>query len=130
MNYALDIISISSVHPVAETLNLLQNAFQSKGITVYARIDQKAEAAKAGLELRPMELMIFGNPKAGIPLMNKEPLVGLDLPLKVLAWESAENKVWVSFNSANYLQHRFTLPDDLIKPIAAVEGLIRNTLQS
>lgn len=130
MNYALDIISISSVYPVAETMNLLQNAFLSKGITVYARIDQKSEAAKAGLELRPMELLIFGNPKAGIPLMNREPLVGLDLPLKVLVWESAENKVWVSFNSADYLKHRFTLPDDLIKPIAAVEGLIRTTLQS
>ncbi|MFI5156901.1 MAG: DUF302 domain-containing protein, partial [Chitinophagales bacterium] len=127
--FALDIISIPSSHSVSETMNQLQNAFLSKGITVYTRIDQKAEALKAGLELKAMEPMIFGNPKSGIPLMNKEPLVGLDLPLKVLAWESAENKVWVSFNSANYLQHRFTLPDDLMKPIAAVEGLIRNTLQ-
>jgi uncharacterized protein (DUF302 family) len=129
MNYALDIISIPSRHPVTETMNQLQNAFQAKGITVYARIDQKAEAAKAGLELKSMELMIFGNPKAGVPLMNKEPLVGLDLPLKVLAWESTENKIWVSFNSAGYLQQRFTLPDDLIKPIGSVEGLIRETLK-
>lgn len=129
MNYALDIISIASVHPVAETMTQLQNAFMSKGITIYARIDQKAEAEKAGLELRPMELMIFGNPKAGIPLMYKEPLTGLDLPLKVLAWESSENKVWVSFNSAAYLQQRFALPEDLIKPISAVEGLIRNILK-
>jgi uncharacterized protein (DUF302 family) len=125
MNYALDIISIRSHKTVRESIDSLQEGFRAKGITIYARLDQQAEAHKAGLEMRPLELLIFDNPKAGIPLMKSEPLVGLDLPLKLLAWESEDQKVWVSFNSAAYLQHRFSLPDDLMKPISSVEGLIR-----
>jgi uncharacterized protein (DUF302 family) len=129
MNYELDIISIRSSHTVTETINKLQEAFKAKGITIYGRIDQKAEATKVGLDLRPMELLIFGNPKAGIPLMKTEPLVGIDLPLKLLGWESEDQKVWVSFNSAGYLQHRFSLPEELMKPIAVIEGMIRIILQ-
>ena len=129
MNYELDIVSIQSSDTVSITVDKLQEAFKAKGMTLYGRIDQKAEASKAGLDIRPIELLIFGNPKAGIPLIKAEPLVGLDLPLKLLAWESEDKKVWVSFNSVAYLKHRFSLPDELVKPLAGVETLIRSTVQ-
>jgi uncharacterized protein (DUF302 family) len=128
MNYQLDIISIRSSETVNKTVDKLQEALKAKGISIYARIDQKAEAAKVGMDIRPIELLIFGNPKAGVPIMKAEPLVGLDLPLKLLAWESEDQKVWVSFNSIGYLQHRFSLSDDIVKPLAGVEGLIRGVV--
>lgn len=128
MNYQLDIISIRSSDTVSKTIDKLQEAFKARGITIYGRIDQKAEAAKVGIDIRPIELLIFGNPKTGVPIMKAEPLVGLDLPLKLLAWESEDQKVWVSFNSIAYLQHRFSLSDDLVKPLNGIEGLIRGSV--
>jgi uncharacterized protein (DUF302 family) len=68
---------------------------QSKGITIFARIDQQVEAEKVGLSLRPTQLLLFGNPQAGTPLMVAEPTIALDLPLKVVAWEAADGKVWL-----------------------------------
>ena len=128
MNYYLDIVSIPSRYNVKETIDKLSDAFQSKGITIYGRIDQQAEAAKAGLQLRPVELLIFGNPKAGIPLIAHEPLCALDLPLKVLAWQDANGKSWLSYNSLAYLQKRFSLPEELIGKLAGVETIIQSTV--
>lgn len=86
-------------------------------MTIYARIDQQQEALKAGLSLAPLELLVFGNPKAGVPLMAANPVSGIDLPLKALAWQDKDGKTWLSYNSPEYIQQRFGLPDELIQKI-------------
>lgn len=119
------IITMASPYTVKETVDRLENMLRSKGATIFARIDQQAVARQAGLEMPATELLLFGNPKAGTALMLAKPLSGLDLPLKVLAWQDKEGKNWLSYNSFGYLQQRFSIPDDLIHPIAMVEGLIK-----
>lgn len=119
------IITLASPYTVEETIDRLENLLRSKGAAIFARIDQKAEAVKAGLNMNPLELLLFGNPKAGTPLMQAEPLSGLDLPLKAIAWQDDEQKIWLSYNSFSYLQERFGLSDELIKPLSVVEGLLK-----
>lgn len=123
------IISQISPYPVIEALDRLEAILQAKGITIFARIDQKAEAEKVGLSLLPTQLLLFGNPKAGTPLMVAEPTIALDLPLKILAWEAADGKVWLSYNDPNYLKQRFSLSDELVENIAIVALLIERALQ-
>lgn len=125
----MGVTSLPSKFAVKETIDRLEDALRSKGITIYGRIDQQAEARKAGFEIRALELLLFGNPKAGIPLMQQEPLSGLDLPLKVLAWEGEDGKVWLSYNDFSCLQSRFGLPQELIDKISGVEMLIKNVLE-
>ncbi|HEY9847661.1 MAG TPA: DUF302 domain-containing protein [Candidatus Caenarcaniphilales bacterium] len=123
------IISQLSPYSVPETIDRLEAILQAKNITVFARIDQQAEAEKVGLSLRPTQLLLFGSPKAGTPLMVAEPLIALDLPLKVLAWEAADSKVWLSYNDPNYLKQRFSLSDDLVKNIAVIAPLLNQALR-
>lgn len=123
------IISQPSPYSVTEVINILEAILEAKGITIFARIDQQAEAEKVGLSLRATQLLLFGNPKAGTPLMVAEPTIALDLPLKILAWEAADGKVWLSYNDPNYLKQRFSLSDDLVKNIAVIVPLINQALQ-
>jgi len=116
--------TLASNYPVKETLDRLENLLRSRGATIFARIDQSAEAEKACLSMNPLELLLFGNPKAGTPLMMAKPLAGIDLPLKAMAWQDNEQRVWLSYNSFSYLQERFGLSDELMKPLSAVEGLL------
>jgi uncharacterized protein (DUF302 family) len=118
------IISQPSPYSVPETIDRLAAILQAKGITIFARIDQQAEAEKVGLNLPPTQLLLFGNPHAGTPLMVAEPTIALDLPLKALAWSAADGKVWLSYNDPNYLKQRFSLSDDLVKNIKIVVPLI------
>jgi len=127
MNANNGIISQPSQYSVTATIDRLEAVLQAKGITIFARIDQQAEAEKVGLSLRPTQLLLFGNPKAGTPLMVAEPTLALDLPLKALAWEAAD-KVWLSYNDPNYLKQRFSLSDELVKNIAVIEPLIHQAL--
>ena len=106
-----------------ETISRLKDLFQKQGITIYSQIDQQLEASKSGLHLRPLQLLIFGKPSAGIPLMNANPLSGLDLPLKVLVWEDDEKKVWLSYNKFEYIQKRFNLPLNLILNLSRTETI-------
>jgi len=119
------IITLASNYSVKETLDRLEDSLRSKGATIFARIDQKAEAEKVGLSMNPLELLIFGNPKAGTALMTARPLSGIDLPLKAMAWQDHQQKVWLSYNSFSYLQERFRLSDELIKPISGIEGFLK-----
>lgn len=123
MNSNPDIISILSQYGMDRTITRLKNLLQKQDITIYSHIDQQSEAARSGLHLRPLQLLIFGNPSAGIPLMNANPLCGLDLPLKVLVWEDDEKKVWLSYNKFDYLQKRFDLPSNLILNVSRAETL-------
>jgi uncharacterized protein (DUF302 family) len=104
------IIDLSCKQSVAETADRLQGLLAAKGLKVFARIDQAAEAKAVGLEMRPMVLFIFGNPQAGTPLMVLHPSLAMDLPLKALVWESADGKAWLSYNSPEFLQQRHDLP--------------------
>jgi uncharacterized protein (DUF302 family) len=117
------IVDKASNHSVDETVAKLKEILQSKGVTLFAIIDHSGEAAKAGMKMRPTKLLIFGSPKAGTPLMQAAPSVAIDLPLKILIWEDAQGKVWVSYNSPAYLQLRHGIPPDLMQNIAVIEGL-------
>jgi uncharacterized protein (DUF302 family) len=117
------IISKPSNHSVDETVEKLKGILQAKGVMLFALVDHSGEAEKAGLKMRPTKLLIFGNPKAGTPLMLASPSSAIDLPLKILIAEDADGKVWVSYNDPIYLKDRHNLPDDLLQNIAVVETL-------
>jgi uncharacterized protein (DUF302 family) len=117
------IIDKASNHSVDETVDRLKNLLQSKGVTLFAFVDHSGEAAKAGLKMPPTKLFIFGNPKAGTPLMLAAPRSAIDLPLKILVWEDSQGKAWVSYNSPEYLKDRHGLRQELLSNIAVVETL-------
>jgi uncharacterized protein (DUF302 family) len=117
------VVDIPSNHSVDQTVAKLKGMLDAKGITAFALVDHSGEAAKAGMEMRPTKLLIFGSPKAGTPLMLAAPSIALDLPLKILIWEDAQGKVWLSYNSPAYLQHRHGVPQELLQNIAGVETL-------
>jgi uncharacterized protein (DUF302 family)/uncharacterized membrane protein YidH (DUF202 family) len=117
------IVSIPSKHTVDRTVEKLEAILESKGVKLFALIDHSGEAEKAGLQMRPTKLLIFGNPKAGTPLMVASPGIAIDLPLKILIAEDASGKVQVSWNSAAWLQTRHNLPAELVPTIAVVEAL-------
>ena len=117
------IASIPSQHSVEETVSRLKSLLQDKGIKLFAVIDHSGEAASAGLEMRDTKVLIFGNPKAGTPLMLAAPSTALDLPLKVLVAEDASGKVTLSWNDPAWLQQRHGFPPELIANVAAVAVL-------
>ena len=105
------LITVESSYSVQETLDRLTKIMTSKGITIFARVDHAAGAKKVGKEMAPTQLLIFGNPKLGTPLMLSERKIGLDLPLKALAWRDDKGKVWVSYNDPAYLKTRYGMSD-------------------
>ena len=121
--------NVASKHSVAETIDRLESLAKSKQLTVFARIDFSADAAKAGLSMRPTQMLIFGNPKAGTPLMQAVPSVAIDLPLKALAWQDSEGRVWLSYNAPEYLQQRHGLPAELLKNVAGIKALVEQAAQ-
>jgi uncharacterized protein (DUF302 family) len=122
------IISIASRFSVPETLDRLQAALEAKGIRVFARIDHSGEAQRVGLQMPPTQLLIFGNPKGGTPVMLAAPTSAIDLPLKALAWQDHDGKVWLSYNDVAYLQRRFGLSDADVKTIAGIGQLLKQSL--
>lgn len=120
------LITVASRFSVSETLDRLTDALTSVGLLVFARIDHARNAQEVGMELRPTELLIFGNPKGGTPLMQDKQTSGIDLPVKALAWEDEAGKVWLTYNEAAWLATRHELgaqSQDAIKAIAS--GLAR-----
>jgi len=108
---------------VDQTVEKLKNILQSKGVTLFALVDHNGQAENVGMKMRPTKLLIFGSPKVGTPLMLAVPSSAIDLPLKILMWEDAQGKVWVSYNSPDYLKQRHGLPQELMQNIAVVETL-------
>jgi len=117
------IIDQPSNHSVDQTVEKLKTILQSKGVNLFALVDHSGEAEKAGMTMPPTKLLVFGSPKAGTPLMQAAPSIAIDLPLKILIWEDAQGKVWLSYNSPAYLQERHSLPPNLLQNIAVVETL-------
>lgn len=117
-------VQIASSYSVAETVERLETQLTEHNITIFARLDFAADAARVGLDMRPERMLIFGNPKAGTPLMQAVPASGLDLPLKVLVWEDAQGKTWVAYNRPQYIVARHGLPAPLAANLAGVIPLI------
>jgi len=111
------ILQIQSKYTVHETANRLENILRTGGATIYARIDQEAELKKAALVIRSMEFILFGNPAAGGKLIIENPLVALDLPLKLLIFENDKNETWVIYNDASYIGDRYKLEQGTYSPL-------------
>ena len=120
------IVNQPSKHSVDDTLGKLQHSLEAKGIAVFALVDHSGEAAKVGMKMRPTKLLIFGNPKGGTPLMLAAPGIAIDLPLKILIWQDDQEKVWVSYNTPEYLVERHGLPPQLTQNIGFIETLASN----
>jgi uncharacterized protein (DUF302 family) len=112
-----------SHHSVAATVEKVRVLLEAKGVALFALVDHSGEAEKVGMKMRPTKLLIFGNPKAGTLVMLASPSIAIDLPLKILVWEDEAGKVWISYNSADYLRARHNVSAELMKNIAAAEGI-------
>ncbi|MGA7106238.1 MAG: DUF302 domain-containing protein [Terracidiphilus sp.] len=120
------IIDLPSKHSVDDTVARLKNILSSKGVALFALVDHSGEAEKVGMKMPNTKLLIFGSPKAGTPVMLAAPSIAIDLPLKILIWQDTEEKVWVSYNSPDYLKNRHNVPEELLKNLAVIETLAAN----
>ena len=123
------VVRIESHHSVAHTAERLEALLKERGIQIFARLDFTADAARAGLTMRPERLLIFGNPRAGTPLMQAQPAAGLDLPLKALIWEEADGHVTIAYNEPHYVLQRHGLPASFSANISAVIPLLQRAAQ-
>jgi uncharacterized protein (DUF302 family) len=123
------LLQIASKYPMDETVKRLEAVLAEKGVQVFALIDHSGEAEKAGMKMRPTKLLIFGNPKGGTPLMVAAPSLAIDLPLKALVAQDESGKVWISYNSPEYLRQRHGVPEELIKNIAVVGALVAKAVE-
>ncbi|HEV2643916.1 MAG TPA: DUF302 domain-containing protein [Candidatus Elarobacter sp.] len=117
------IVHLRSPVSAAATLDRLEFIVRARGLTVFARIDFAHDAAAAGLALRPMAQLVFGNPRAGTPLLAATPAIGLALPLRALAWEDADGQSWLSYEAPESLIERFGVPASLLPNIAPLRAL-------
>jgi uncharacterized protein (DUF302 family) len=120
------VVDLRSARSVSETIDLLEATAKARGLSIFARIDYSGDAATAGLTMRPMQMLLFGNPKAGTPLLVAAPRVGLDLPLKALCWEDAHGATWLSFNAPNYIGARHGLSPELLANITGIAPLLND----
>lgn len=116
------LVTVASRYSVGETLDRLTAALTSAGLLVFARINHARGAEEVGLKLRPTELLIFGNPRGGTPLMQDKQTAGIDLPVKALAWEDEEGTVWLTYNEAAWLATRHELGASSKKAVEAIEA--------
>lgn len=124
------LIRFRSERPVPETVALLQGALESRGIKIFTVLDHSGEAEKSGMVMRPTQVIVFGSPKAGTPLMVAAPSLAIDLPLKALVAEEDDGSVWVSLNDPAYLQARHGFPQELIGNLAGAGTLIQRALEA
>ncbi|HEX4228172.1 MAG TPA: DUF302 domain-containing protein [Bryobacteraceae bacterium] len=117
------------MHSVDETLARLQKLLEAKSVHIFAVVDHSGEAEKAGLRMPNTKLIIFGSPKAGTPLMLSAPTIAIDLPLKILIWEDSDGKVWLGYNSADFLSGRHHVPPDFVPVLAAAGTLASQASQ-
>ena len=118
------LVTIASRHTVRETLDRLEKALKAKDITVFARIDHAAGAASVAMPLRPTELLIFGNPKGGTPLMQSNQTVGIDLPLKCLVWQDAADATWISYNETTWIARRHQLSTEFDSSVSYIADVL------
>jgi len=121
------VVTVAASHSVDETVARLEKMLASKGVKTFAVIDHSGEAESVGLSMPNTKLIVFGNPKAGTPLMIAAPTIAIDLPLKILVWEDLQGKVWISYNSPEFLGNRHGLASE-IRQTLAVAGTLAQTL--
>lgn len=122
------LVHLASPYSVAETTKRLESTLQAKGIRLFCHIDHSGEAEKIGMKMHPTQVLIFGNPQSGTPLMLASPTAAIDLPLKALLWEDAGKKVWVTYNSPEYLEQRHNISLELLKNIALIGDLLKSVI--
>ncbi|MDR5782955.1 DUF302 domain-containing protein [Caballeronia sp. LZ065] len=118
------VVTMPSAHGALATADKLEALIRARGLMLFARIDFSGDAARAGLTMPPSQLLVFGNPQAGTPLIQAVPTAALDLPLKVLAWEDAQGASWLSWNATEYLRARYGLDEDLMQPVSGLRALV------
>ena len=118
-----------SKYSVSETLDRIERAITAKGMQIFARIDHGGEAQKVGLTMKPTQLLIFGNPKGGTALMVARPTAAIDLPMKALAWEDGDGKVWLTYNSPELFQERHNMPAELSSRLNSVGVLLEQAVE-
>ena len=123
------IVHLRSPYSVPETLQRLEALVTAKGLTIFARIDHSGEAAMVSMEMPPTELLLFGSPKSGTPMMIASPTLAIDLPLKALAWQDVDGAVWLSYNSPEYLQQRHKIPESLLQNIAGIRSICEQVVR-
>jgi uncharacterized protein (DUF302 family) len=124
------LVHLASPHSFADTQSRLEAIVQRKGLTILARVDHSGDAAKAGLKMQPAHLLIFGNPKAGTPVMVAAPTAAIDLPLKALVWQDDKGTVWLSYNSSAWLKERHAIPDALVQNIAGIAAVCEEAVRA
>jgi uncharacterized protein (DUF302 family) len=122
------LVTVSSIHGFAETLERLTQAVGQGGAEVFARIDHAANAQAAGLTLRPTTVLVFGAGKAGTPLMQAEQSLGLDLPLRALVYEDARGRIWVAYNCPSWIAERPGLDPDAFPPVAGMTKFLETAV--
>jgi uncharacterized protein (DUF302 family) len=127
MTQAEGLISVESAFAPAETMDRLEEGVKALGMTVFARIDHAAGAAQAGMQLRPTELLIFGNPKAGTPLMQAGQAIGIDLPLKALVWRDETGATRIAWNDPEWLVRRHRLGGETAAVAARMSAALKTT---
>lgn len=120
---ASGIVNLPTKHSVDEAVEKLRGILAAKGVTLFALVDHSGEAEKAGMKMPPTKLLIFGSPKAGTPVMLSAPSIAIDLPLKILVRQDEAGKVWISYNSAEYLRERHSVPAERMQNLAVVDAL-------
>lgn len=124
-----NLITKPSHYSVPETIDRIEKAVSQRGMKIFARIDHSGEAEKAGLEMRPTQLLIFGNPKGGTALMVSRPTAAIDLPMKALAWTDKDGRVWLTYNSPELLHERHGVPAELTSKLETVGALLERTVE-
>ena len=124
------IARVASPRNFAATIERLESLLESKGLTIFAKIDFSADAQRAGLSMPPTQMLIFGSPAAGTPVMLAAPSSALDLPLKVLTSQDAEGRVWMSYNTPEYLAERHAIPQNFLQNIAGIRALVEASAQA
>jgi uncharacterized protein (DUF302 family) len=120
--------TVVSPYTVQETLKRLEDLIVARGLRLFARIDHSGEAEKAGLKMNPAQVLIFGSPVAGTPIMVAAPTSAIDLPLKVLVWGSDDGAVQVTYNNPEYMGRRHRIPSNLLKNIMGMSALVEKAL--
>ncbi len=120
---------VRSRYSVPDTLDRLEAVLRERGLKVFTRIDHAREAEAVGLTLRPTQLLVFGNPSIGTPVMVRAPRIAIELPFKALAWKDGDGQVWLSYNTPKYLQERHGLPAEMVKGLAGIEVLIGEAVE-
>ena|SRR5580698_4028683 len=124
------LIHLSSPYSTGRTVDRLEELLKEKGVPIHGKVDHAEHAAHVGLKMNSSTLLVFGNPKAGTPLMIASPTVAIDLPLKALVWEDAESKIWLTYNSPEYLAERHNLPKDLLQNIILIKDLCEEAVKA